>query len=146
VVLGLYAFGYSLGYFVSQLAAPQYTALLGVLCALLFAVLFSGVLPVFADVLKFPTWMQFPWETSGPRWAIEAFYVNAISTYATIPKSRYNDLYVGAPWVDIEGVVKQVGYKADNFGADVAAILWDSICWMLVALVLMYALHRPKTR
>ena len=146
IVLGIYWFGYSLGFVVSQLASPQNTALMGVLFALVFAVLFSGVLPALADVQTWPAWQQFPWSLSGPRFAIEAFYVNSVRVFATVPPSDYSSRFVGAPWVDVAAVLKQVGYRLDGFGDDVAGMAWDGVLWTAVALLLMYALNRPKTR
>lgn len=146
IILGLYWFGYSLGYLVSQLASPQNTALMGVLFALVFAVLFSGVLPLLKDVEGWPSWEQFPWFLSGPRWAIEAFYINSVHSFKTIPASRYNDLYVGQPYVDVASVLQQVGYDADNFGKDVWGLAWNGGMWTCIALAFMYVMNRSKTK
>lgn len=146
ITLGLYWFGYSLGYLVSQLASPHNTSLMGVLFALVFAVLFSGVLPVLKDVEAWPEWQQFPWSLSGPRWGIEAFYVNSVSGFLNVPPSDFNDLYVGAPYVDVEAVLQQVGYELDNFGHDIFGLVWNGFLWTFIALALMYFVNRSKTR
>ena len=146
IILGLYWFGYSLGYLVSQIASPQNTSLMGVLFALVFAVLFSGVLPMLKDVEAFPQWEQFPWYLSGPRWAIEAFYVNSVMSFKTIPQSKYNDLYVGQPYVDVASVLQQVGYDINNYDKDVWGLTWNGGFWTCIALLLMYIMNRHKTR
>jgi hypothetical protein len=146
IILGLYWFGYSLGYLVSQIASPQNTSLVGVLFALVFSVMFSGVLPSLKDVKDWPQTEQFPWYLSGPRWAIEAFYVNSVTSFKTIPESKYNDLYVGQPYVDVASVLQQVGYDINSYGKDLWGLAWNGGFWTCMALVLMYIMNRHKTR
>jgi len=146
IVLGLYWFGYSLGYMVSQIASPHNTSLMGVLFALIFAVLFSGVLPLLKDVESWPEWEQFPWSLSGPRWAIEAFYVNSVQKFATIPPSPFNNLYVGQPYIDVKSVLEQVGYRLDALGEDLWGLCWNGALWTIISIFLMYVMNRSKVR
>lgn len=83
IILMLYWFGYSLGYVVSQLVPIKHAALLGVVLALVFAVGFAGANPNMNAVRDKPKSVQWIWALSGPRWALEAFYINRYSLSLT---------------------------------------------------------------
>ena len=85
IILTLYWFGFAIGYVVSQCVPIRYASSLGVLIALIFAVGLSGVNPSLKDVNSYSQSRQIPWSVSGPRWALEAFYVSQVSYYETIP-------------------------------------------------------------
>ena len=74
MIMALYWFGFSIGYVVSQCVSPAWSAMCGVLVALIFAVGLSGVNPSLADVQEKSKSQQIPWEVSGPRWLIEVKY------------------------------------------------------------------------
>lgn len=57
---------------------------------MLWALVLSGVVPSFADVLTFPTQTQFLWSISAPRWAIEAFWIREMAHRPWIEKLQVN--------------------------------------------------------
>lgn len=105
IILMLYWFGYSLGYVVSQLVPIQHASLLGVVLALIFAVGFAGANPNMNEVREKPAAVRWVWSLSGPRWALEAFYINSAAYYENVPPaSKYNSLYTGQPYMNVEQV------------------------------------------
>ena len=82
--MATYLFGFSIGYVVSQIVAPEHSNMCGVLIALIFAVGLSGVNPSMTDVEQKTKAQQFPWYISGPQWFIEAFYVSQVHYYKDI--------------------------------------------------------------
>ena len=78
--------------------------------------------------------------------ALEAFYVNSIRYYQNIPSSKYNSLYVGQPYQNVEQGLDAVGYDIGNYRQDLVGLLLDGIGWSLFALFLMVVTHRDKKR
>jgi hypothetical protein len=148
IVLMLYWFGYSLGYVVSQLVPIKHAALLGVVLALVFAVGFAGANPSVAAVGEKPAYERWVWSLSGPRWALEAFYINAVLYYNTVPGGKYNPMpqYEGQPYQNVEQGLSTIGYDIGNFTKDMTGLLLDGVGWSLFALLLMIARHRDKKR
>jgi hypothetical protein len=142
IVLMLYWFGYSLGYVVSQLVPIKHAALLGVVLALVFAVGFAGANPSMATVSEKPAYERWVWSLSGPRWALEAFYINAVLYYKTVPGGKYE----GQPYQNVEQGLSNIGYDIGNFTKDMTGLLLDGVGWSLFALLLMIARHRDKKR
>ena len=140
----IYWFGYSLGYVVSQRVPIKHAALLGVVLALIFAVGFAGANPNMVQVREKPQAVQWFWALSGPRWALEAFYVNSVLYYNTVPSSSYSSLYVGQPYQNVEQGLDAVGYDIGNFATDLLGLFYDGLGWSLFALFLMIVTHRDK--
>jgi len=80
MILALYWFGFAIGYVVSQVVSPSFSAMCGVLIALIFAVGLSGVNPSLTDVQDRPTAGQIPWYVSGPRWMLEVILLYALKS------------------------------------------------------------------
>lgn len=147
IILMLYWFGYSLGYVVSQIVPIQHASLLGVVLALIFAVAFAGANPSMKTVREKPPAESWLWSLSGPRWALEAFYINSVNYYQSIPdSSEYNSLYAGQPYMNVEQGLDQVGYNITNFRVDLLGLLCDGIGWSLFALLLLILTHKDKKK
>jgi ABC-type multidrug transport system ATPase subunit len=141
IILFLYWFGYSIGFFVSQIVNIRDAALTGVLFALIFAVGFSGVNPNMNEVRDKGAAGGF-WSLSGPRWAIEAFYIASVKNYKSVPNGAYD----GAPYEDVSDSLSAIGYNVNNFAYDIGGLFWTGLGWGLFALLLMvvFRKYRPS--
>jgi hypothetical protein len=66
------------GYLISMVASVEMSALIGVVVALVYAIVFSGVNPTMKDVNQKYAGVAFLWDLSFPRWAVEAFWVSEV--------------------------------------------------------------------
>ena len=144
IILFLYWFGFSTGYVVSQLVPLNYATLTGVLVALIFAVALSGSNPNMETVEGKPKGQQFFWMISGPRWALEAFYINGISYYKNVPDT--SSAFEGQPYEDINYGLDTVGYDVRNFYMDIHGLFWVGVGWGLLAMLLMVCTAKSKKR
>jgi len=141
IILLLYWFGFSLGFLVSQLMDVKYAPLVGVLLALLFAVVFSGISPSMVDINEYhPEAKKFPWQASGPRWAIEAFYVEESNYYREVP----NGPYKGQPYMNTDSGLDNIGYSSNSVGRCQLNIFFCGLAWGGIALFFMLVLNRSK--
>ncbi len=141
IILALYWFGFAIGYAISQMVPINYTALTGVLVALIFSVALAGANPNMASVNEKPQGEQVLWKISGPRWALEAFYVDAIQYYEKVPHgSKYSD----QPYQDVKSGLTAIGYDIHNYDEDIKGMIWDGIGWSMFALLLMLVTYRQK--
>jgi apolipoprotein N-acyltransferase len=122
IILFLYWFGFSMGYVTSQIVPYSYCALTGVLIALIFAVALAGANPNMAKVETKPKGQQFFWAISGPRWALEAFYISGITYYEHVPDSA--DGFTGQPYENIDFGLTNVGYSVKNYYMDIHGIIF----------------------
>ena len=143
LILSLYWFGFSLGYVVSQCVAPAWSSMVGVLVALIFAVALAGVQPALTDVQEKPLGRQIPWYVSGPRWVLEAFYVNQVSYYQYVPDGT---AFAGAPYLNIYSGLANKGYNIIAFPTDIRAIYLCGFGWSLLALFLMLVGYADKKK
>jgi cell division protein FtsX len=144
IILFLYWFGFSMGYVTSQLVPYAYCALTGVLIALIFAVALAGANPNMAKVESKPRAQQFFWMISGPRWALEAFYISGVSYYEHVPAA--SDGFGGQPYEDIAYGLDNVGYNVGNFYMDIHGLFWVGFAWGIFALLLMVCTSRDKKK
>lgn len=142
IVLALYWFGFSLGYVVSQLVSIKSASLAGVLVALLFSVALSGANPSMKDVKEYSQGKQFFWKISGPRWALEAFYISQVHYYEEVP----NGPYEGNDYIDVHPGLEQAGYNIDYFDICIRAIFLAGLGWSILALLLMRFTGRDKKK
>ncbi|KAJ3324918.1 hypothetical protein HDV06_005506 [Boothiomyces sp. JEL0866] len=79
VVIALYFYAFVLGYALSTAVPYSKLAVYGTGVALLWALVLSGVVPDLWDVkTSYPSTLQWIWDISAPRWAIEAFWIKEI--------------------------------------------------------------------
>ncbi|KAJ3308200.1 hypothetical protein HDV04_001620 [Boothiomyces sp. JEL0838] len=79
VVIALYFYAFVLGYALSTAVPYSKLAVYGTGVALLWALVLSGVVPDLWDVkTSYPSSIQWIWDISAPRWAIEAFWIKEI--------------------------------------------------------------------
>ncbi|KAI8926163.1 hypothetical protein BC831DRAFT_457743 [Entophlyctis helioformis] len=78
IVLSLYFNSFGMGYWISTAFPLAKSALIGTGFALLWALVLSGTIPNLEDVAEFPTWVQWLWDVSAPRWAIETFWLQEV--------------------------------------------------------------------
>lgn len=142
IVLMLYWFGWSLGFIISQLVNIRKAALTGVLVSLVFAIGISGVNPALSDVKEYPPVKQLPWKISGPRWAIEAFYVSQVAYYKKVPSGPHE----GDNYIDIDSGLEDKGYVEDNYWTDISTMLALGVGYGIFALILMNRCYREKKK
>lgn len=82
VILLLYFVSFGMGYWISTAFPVQKASLIGVGFALLWALVLSGVVPNYTEVVGdgtagsgYPPAVQWLWSISAPRWAVEAFWL-----------------------------------------------------------------------
>lgn len=142
IVLMLYWFGWSLGFIISQAVNIRKAALTGVLVSLVFAIGISGVNPALSDVKEYPPLKQLPWKLSGPRWAIEAFYISQVAYYKEVPSGPLE----GDDYIDIDSGLEDKGYVEDNYWTDISTMLALGAGYGVVALILMNRCYRDKKK
>lgn len=144
IIFGLYWFGFSIGYVVSQTVSPLYSAMVGVLVALIFSLGLAGVNPSLKEVNDYePPGRQIPWYVSGPRWTLEAFYVSQVKYYYKLPAGAE---FSGAPYLNIQSGLENSGYNINAFPRDIRAIFLCGFGWSMFALYLMLVSYRDKKR
>lgn len=117
--------------------------MVGVLVALIFAVALAGVQPALTDVQSRPLGRQIPWYVSGPRWVLEAFYVNQVSYYQYVPDGT---AFAGVPYLNIYAGLTNKGYNINAFHTDIRAIYLCGFGWTLLALYLMLVTYADKKK
>ena len=112
------------------------------LVSLVFAVAISGVNPALADVKQDPPAQQIPWKLSGPRWAIEAFYVSQVAYYKTVPSGPLE----GEKYVNIQSGLSDKGFVEDNYWTDILTMFALGLGYAALALVCMSRCYREKKK
>lgn len=80
-----YLFGFSLGYLVSVLVPMRYTAVVGVMVAMIFCLNLAGINPTAKEVNAKSAGQKGLYYLSAPFWLVEAFYLNSVSYNQFIP-------------------------------------------------------------
>lgn len=142
IVLLLYWFGFALGYLVSQVVPISKAALTGVLLALVFSIAISGSNPSMKEVNDYPSSRSWLWDISGPRWALEAFYVNEVKFYKTVHGGPLD----GEKYIDISSGLDNRGYDVNAVSSCLTNIFLCGLGWGSIALVLMLLTYSEKKR
>jgi len=124
----------------SQIVPINFVTLMGVLSALIFSVALAGANPNMNSVRDKPRSQQIFWDISGPRWALEAFYVNSIVYYQNVPSGAY----AGQPYQNVIAGLSAVGYDINNYLLDIKGMFWDGVGWSLLALLIMLITSRDR--
>ena len=119
-----------IGYTLSISLKKDYVSLAGTVMAIAWSVLFSGLFPSLQQVKQDIPAITFLWDISGPRWAIEAFWISEI-------KSR--DL-------DLKQVPVRPFYSYDDFTKACLFMLAITAAWILVALLVLKFSNRQKQK
>jgi len=101
----------------------------GVVVALIFAIVFAGSNPKLPEVDDDYPGMKWVWDISAPRWGIEAFYVSNVE--------HYN-------YMDIDGGLNDRGYNIDNFNTDILNIFLIGGGWMILSFLALKLIDRSK--
>lgn len=78
LVFLLYFVAYAVGYFLSTFMRREMVALAGAGVGLASTLVFSGVMPSLDTVAEAYPRFSWIWDTSAPRWAIEAFWIREV--------------------------------------------------------------------
>eukprot|EP00455_Lapot_gusevi_P041816 TRINITY_DN4890_c0_g8_i2.p1 TRINITY_DN4890_c0_g8~~TRINITY_DN4890_c0_g8_i2.p1 ORF type:complete len:849 (+),score=265.43 TRINITY_DN4890_c0_g8_i2:115-2661(+) len=128
----LYWTGFSQGYFVSSLFSQQNSSLVGVIFAMVWAIVFSGAQTKLPEVYNdFPAAVNWLWDISGPRWGLEAFYVDQLQSMT---------------YADIQPSLNQFGYQIDNWSKCIINIFLIGLLWQGIALFVMKVTNRDKKK
>jgi ABC-type multidrug transport system ATPase subunit len=131
VVFLLYCNAFAMGYFTSAIVKRESVGLVGTAMALLWAIVFSGVVP---DLEELATSSSFElygwlWGISAPRWAIEAFFLKEVEE---------------RPFFEIHQGKLPHTYRLDHFGMALWYVLAIAGGWNLGALLMMKLMNRDK--
>ena len=130
LILGLYFVAFAMGYWISTAFPIAKSSLLGTGFALLWALVLSGVVPSLSDVSKLPARLQWLWDISAPRWAIEGFWLKEVEIRPWIEKlSSPSNLYV-----------------TGNYFVDVKNLFCIGLVWCVVALLGLKLFNRKKMK
>ncbi|KAI8814586.1 hypothetical protein BJ742DRAFT_703938 [Cladochytrium replicatum] len=134
-VMTLYLSAFGMGYVLSILCRPNQVALATTGFCLLWALVFSGVMPDLSDVMDNYGIFQYVWWASAPRWSVEAFWLLEIDA---------------RPWE--ENKTKKIGeeirfkYKFGNFYNCIAYMSLIGVSWYLVAYLCLKLVDRRKQK
>jgi len=140
--LSLYFWAWSLGYLLSSVAPQKYVFLVGVLAALLYAIAFSGSDPTLTEVRDMSPVVSWLWDVSGPRWALEAFYVSQLKYYERVPSGPLKN----EKYMNVDAGLDIFGYNINNFNEGVDSLFWNGLGYGLLALVIMALTNRDKKK
>jgi len=137
IVMCLHFYAFALGYALSTAVAYSSFAVYGTGFSLLWALVLSGVVPPLYDILPggsskdgYPGIIQWLWQISGPRWAIEAFYIEEIKSLPFIEKTR------GAPHM----------YNFNNYGTDIKNVIFITAGWLFLTILGLKLFNRMKQK
>ena len=142
MILLLYWFGFSMGYFISQIAKPANAALLGVAFSLVFCVVYGGSKPSMHDVKTESQYdgLRWMWDISAPRWAIEGVYVNQIEYYNTVPSGPLE----GEKYMNLTAGINNMGYNINNYNTDARNVFIITLAWIAIGFMFTKLTHRSK--
>jgi hypothetical protein len=131
LILVLYLWGFSCGYFISAVTPKSAASLVGVVFALVWAIAISGIQPSLKTVQEEHHYLMWLYDLSAPRWAIGAFYLQETET------KRFQD---------VESAIALYGYQDDNVSSNLAYIVVISIGWQVLAMLCFKLLNRDKQK
>ena len=82
------------------------------------------------------------WGFSGPRWALEAYNINAISYYRYVPSDCVR--FAGAPYMDVQTPLRAVGYDVGNIAKGLGLCIAAAAFFQVLSALLMMLLNRSK--
>ncbi|GAB5362693.1 hypothetical protein AAMO2058_000819800 [Amorphochlora amoebiformis] len=127
-----YWVGYSMGYFLSMVAEPRNRSLYAVIFAMMWTLIFSGVVVSLPNVEEeYTKGLSWIWDVSPTRWGTEAFYVNEI---------KYYDYLNIGPDLDLKD------YKTGNIGKAFGAMFGIGLFWQFITFLLIKLLNRDKRK
>ncbi len=131
MVLSLYFMAFMMGYWLSAAFPMSKVPLYATGFSLLWALVLSGILPSLWDVVNdYPSAVQWLWQISGPRWAIEGFWLQEIQ---------------GRPWVEKFDEPPNK-YKAGNYGTGITNVFIIAAGWALLAFLGLKLFNREKQK
>lgn len=128
----LYWTAFAQGYFISTIVNYRAAPLAGVVFTLFWVMVFSGVQIRLTQRSSMPSFVQFLFQLSPGRWAIEAFYVNEMSRY---------DGYL-----DISARMEYFQYDISNYWTAIGSLALIGLFWQGIALAMLKFTHRDKTQ
>eukprot|EP01135_Chromosphaera_perkinsii_P012005 Nk52_evm13s2568 gene=Nk52_evmTU13s2568 len=142
MILLLYWFGFSMGYFISQICRPANAALVGVALSLVFCVVYGGSKPSVHDVDTESQYdgIRWMWDISAPRWAIEGVYVNQVQYYNTVPSGPLE----GQKYMNLTAGLNNMGYDINNYDTDARNVVIITIAWIIFGFIMTKLTHRSK--
>ena len=138
VNLALYYVAFNFGYFISIVFNKSSVPLLTAANALLWGFVFGGVTPDLNEVFdkspsnSYKQW-QWLWNISGPRWAIEGFYIKEA-------RAR--------PWAELQpgsGVALAHGYQ-DNYSMCIQMLFRIGTLWAFLSFLALKLTNRRKQK
>lgn len=130
----LYLCSFAMGYFVSICLAPHVVGLANTVFALLWAVVFNGVIPSL-DVVNAPgngyDHLRWLWALSAPRYATEAFFVKEVGA---------------RPFFEVKEGILPHDFHIDNFPLDLGAMFGIAVGWNAMAFLALKLLRRSKQK
>eukprot|EP00762_Andalucia_godoyi_P004815 ANDGO_07260.mRNA.1 Putative white-brown complex homolog protein 30 len=128
IALMVYWNAFAIGYFLSTLIRIERVALLGVVLALLFAVLLSGTDPRLPEADVSYSWI---FNISYARWAVEAFYISQIQPY---------------DYMNVNSGLSYWGYSLSMFDIDLSVMFCIGCGWIVLCLLVLISTDRRKKK
>ena len=116
-----------MGYFLSIIFKPAGVPLIGAAFALMWAMVLSGVSPALKDLSD---GLKVIWDSSPPRWFVEAFWLQEVNSTPFADKSK------PAP----------NGYNWDNYNYNLQMLAILMVIWQLIAFLALKLFYRSKQK
>ncbi|KAJ3269984.1 hypothetical protein HDV01_000747 [Terramyces sp. JEL0728] len=128
VVICLHFYAFALGYALSTAVPYSKLAVYGTGFSLLWALVLSGVVPDLWDVkTSYPSVVQWFWEISAPRWAIEAIWIKEVSATGFNLKTDHF-------------------YDFDDYNLCITNMIKITLCWHLLSILGLKLFDRSKQK
>ena len=89
-----------------------------------------------------PDGSKWLWAISGPRWALEAFYIENVRYFKTVPSGPLD----GDKYIDVQSGLTYRGYELNAYTEDMTLLFLCGLGYTFIALILMKIRHRDKKK
>jgi len=140
IIIMMYLFGWVQGYLVVTLTRKDLATLTAVSVAVLWCILLGGFQPSLRQVRSEYQGFEWLWDLSGPRWNLEAFFINQMEYYRVSPHNS------SLPYINQTTTFDRYDFDRDSMGSAFTNALLITMGWFAIAGFMMTLANRTKKR
>jgi len=138
IIFLMYLFGWAQGYVLSSICTKDSATLSAVAVSSLWVILLGGYQPRLPQVDEEYEGFTWLWELSGPRWTLEAFFINQLEYYHKNPHNS------SQPYINQTTTYALYDFDRDNFDLTFRNIVLITLGWLMLGMIIMSAADRKK--
>ena len=127
----LHFYSFAVGYALSTAVKYSSLAISGTGVSLLWCLVLSGVNPQLPDIESFPSWINWLWKVSVPRYMVESFYVKEIQAL---------------PFQEKDKPAPPHNYTWDSYQTNFITSIQITIAWHVLAILGLKLFNRIKQK